>query len=153
MRRLLSLLTVLSIIATLLCSCNAEPSAYDMLSEFIAAYGAEGSIYSPGIPEGESGYIPDGLMEKVFMLSGKLPENYAVFLNSRPSSFSECGLFVCEDADMLLRMEESCLERIGLLADANDSAFVKVSGNLVFYSTMSDRERAEKIWRELIRKY
>ena len=153
MRRLLSFLLILSLFISSLSSCKAEPSAYDMLSEFVAVYGAEGVIYSPEIPEGASGYIPDGLMERVFMLSGKLPENYAVFLNSRPSGFSECGLFVCEDANMLMGMEESCLERIRLLAGAKDSAFVKVSRSTVFYSTMSDRERAEKIWREIIRKY
>ena len=152
MRRVISLLIILSLLLSLLCSCRSELSAHQMLSEFIDVYGAEGIIYSPEISEGAPGYIPDGLMEKVYMISGNFPENFAVFLNSHPYGFSECGLFVCEDADTLLRMEETCLERIRLLSGAKDSAFVKVGKNTVFYSTMSNRERAEKIWREIMRK-
>ena len=153
MRRLLSFLLIISLCLSLLSSCRAEPSAYDMLSEFIAVYGAEGVIYSPEIPEGQSGYVPDGMMKRIYVFSGEFPKNYAVYLNARPTEFSECGLFVCEDADTLSRMEESCLERVNLLSMGDSRGFVSVSGNRVFYSTMQDRECAEKIWREIIRKY
>ena len=153
MRRFLSLLLILSLFLSLLSSCRAEPSAYDMLSEFIAVYGAEGVIYSPGISEGSPGYVQDGMMERIYIFHGSFPKNYAVYLNTGISVFSECGVFLCDDADTLLRIEESCLERVALLTKGDGRGFVSISGNRVFYSTMQEKERAERIWREIIRKY
>ncbi len=132
-------------------SCGRERDAYEMLSEFISAYGAEGVIYSPKVPEGDDGYIRDGFIEKVYVFSGRFPDNYAIFLNSRPDFSSECGFFICPDAEMLGMVEEMCLERIRLLAQGDNRAFVRRSGSAVFYSTMQDRERAEKIFSEIIR--
>ena len=124
-----------------------------MLSEFVSAYGAKGTIYSPEIAEGKEGYIPDGLIEKMYLFSDDFPENYAILINPYTMDFSECGVFICRDADSLSDMEEICLERIRLLSNGEDNAFLKINGNMLFYSTMRDRERAEKIWREIIKKY
>lgn len=132
-------------------SCRAERDAYAMLCEFVKAYGAEGTIYSPCVPEGEDGYVYEGLVEKIYLFSGDFPENYAIFLNSHPDYSSECGIFVCHDADMLSTVEEMCLERIRLICGRADNAFVRKSGNLCFYSTMKDKTRAEKLYHEIIR--
>ena len=134
-----------------LCSCEKKQDAYGMLWEFVRAYGAEGVIYSPAVPEGDDGYISEGLIEKIYVFSGRFPENYAIFLNSHSDYGSECGAFVCENADMELMVMEMCLERIRLLGRGRDIAFVKRGGGVIFYSTMRDRDRAEKIWRQIIK--
>ncbi len=134
-----------------LASCSPERDAYAMLCEFISAYGAEGVIYSPHIPEGQDGYVYEGLMSKIYLFSGEFPENYAVFLGGRTDYSSECGIFICRDADMLSMVEEMCLERIRLVLSGSDNGFVKKSRNLCFYSAMSDKACAEKIFKEIIR--
>lgn len=151
MKRLLSLLFVFILVCSSICSCQRQADAYGLISEFVTVYGAEGIIYSPAVPEGEDGYIPDGLVEKIYVFSGRFPENFAIFLNSHPLAPAECGVFVCDGADSLAMTEEMCLERIRLLSGGEDHAFVKLNGMTVFYSTMHDRERAERIWREIIR--
>ena len=150
MKKLLCVILLLSVVFTLN-SCQKEQDAYGMLWEFVRAYGAEGVIYSPAIPEGDDGYVNEGLIDKIYVCSGRFPENYAIFLNSRADYGSECGVFICENADMLLMVEEMCLERIRLLGRGSDIAFVKRDGNVIFYSTLSQRDRAEKIWRQILK--
>ena len=150
MKRLISFCLIITLLFTLV-SCGADPDPYSLMSEFLRAYGAEGTIYSPKISEGEAGYIPKGLIEKIYRFSGEFPEDYAIYLNSRPDAGSECGLFICQDADMLSSMEQACLERIRLLDRKCERSFVKVKGKTIFYSTMSDRELAEKLWKEIIK--
>ena len=145
-----SLLILLAFLLNLT-SCAQEHDALDLLSEFVDAYGADGVIYSPKIAEGNAGYITEGLIESVYVFSGDLPENYAIMLSSGTESFSECGVFVCDGGEDLLSVEEMCLERIKLLCGRDGRGFVKISGMTVFYSTMKDRERAEMLWREIIR--
>lgn len=151
MRKALAFFTLIIICISHLSSCKEEIDPKSALDEFISAYGAEGIIYSPEIPEGDSGHIPDGLIEKIYVFSGDFPEKYAIFLNSRPEYGYECGVFICEDADCLEMMEESCLERARLLDGGGKRSLVIRSGSVVFYSTMKDKDRAEKIWREIIR--
>ena len=150
MKKIISILIIFAIILSL-SSCGKKQDPYAMMDEFIRVYGAEGIIYSPKIREGEVGYISDGLIERAFRLSGGLPDSYAVFLNSHPHLGSECGAFLCEDADMLSCMEEACLERIGLLDPGRERSFIKISGRLIFYSTMEDMSLAKKIWQEIIK--
>ena len=150
MKKLLCVITIISILFTL-CSCKEEHDAYGMMWEFVRAYGAEGVIYSPAVPEGEDGYVGEGLIDKIYVFSGRFPDNYAIFLNSHADYGSECGVFVCENADMELMVEEMCLERIRLLGRGSDIAFVKRADGVVFYSTMSQRDRAEKIWRQIMK--
>ena len=152
MMRLLSLFVMLSLLFASLCSCGSEPDAYEMLKEFVQVYGAEGVVYSPSIPESQEGYMPPELADRIYRFSGKPPDNFAVLLNSHTNGFYECGVFVSTDADSLSSITETCLERIRLLGGAGENDFVKVSGRLIFYSTLSDRDRAERIWREIISK-
>jgi hypothetical protein len=151
MKKTIALILFIVILSFSLCSCERQQDAHKMLNEFIFTYGAEGIIYSPKISEGYDGYIHDGLIKKIYRFYGVFPENYAIFLNAHPDFSVECGLFICTDADMVDRVEEMCFERIKLLAMGDDRAFVKQSGRVVFYSTMPDRDRAEKIFNEIIR--
>ena len=132
-------------------SCTEKRDAYALLTEFTTAYAADGVIYSPVIKEGDEGYVGKGLIERIFIYTGDFPTNYAIFLNSHPDFGSECGVFVCDSADQCDRITEACLERIDLLGRGRDNCFVKRTGLSVFYSTFSDRERAERLWCEIIR--
>ena len=131
-----------------LASCKEERSADALLRSFLSVYSAEGVVYSPTVAEGEDGYIDEPLFKKIYLYDGKMPTNFAVFLNSHTDSDSECALFVCRDGTELLAVEEMCLERLRLLT--SPSGFIVRSGNTVFYSTMSDKARAERIWRSII---
>lgn len=150
MRRIVAILLIIALCISLF-SCTSEVDSLLRLRDFIRAYGASGIIYSPRISEGEEGYIPPGLIERIYVFSGDFPDEYAIFLNSRPEYGYECGLFICSDADTLDMMEEACLERIGLIDGGGERSFVKRTSNSVFYSTMKDKERAEALWREMIR--
>ena len=151
MKKVILLSVILVWLLPNLFSCGEEINAYEALREFVLAYGAEGVIYSPEIEEGQEGYIPNGLIERIYNYWGEFPENYAVLLNSRTEDFFECGVFVCDDADSLLSIEEACRERIGLLTKGEGQGFIKISRMTVFYAVLEDRERAEEIWREIIR--
>ncbi len=146
----IALILITFILLSTLCACQSEVSADQMLREFISAYGAEGVIYSSECVEGDDGYLPEATLGKIYVYSGRFPENYAIFLNSRAGYGSECGVFVCEDAEMRLSVEEMCLERIRLLSGGENS-FVTRSGSVVFYSTMQDRARAEEIFKKIIK--
>lgn len=150
MKKLLCLVLII-VLLTSLTSCGESGDPYLLLDEFVKEYGAEGVIFSPKIAEGQPGYVSPGLMEQVYRFSGDFPENYAIFLNSRPDYGSECGVFLCEDADMLLMMQEVCLERMKLLDGKGERSFLKIKGKMLFYSTMIDRARAQTIWKEIIR--
>ncbi len=149
MKKIISLALIVFITLSL-CACSEKRRADELLSDFVAAYGASGIIYTPWVEEGCDGYVSEGLTERIFVYEGKFPENYAVFLNSHTDYASECGVFVCRDAEEMGRVVEMCGERVRLLGRGNDKSFVTRSGMTVFYSTMSDRTRAEKIWRSII---
>ena len=147
MKRILSILLIFVMLS--LFSCHREQSARAMLCEFVALYGAEGVIYSPELSEGQEGFIPEGLVEKIFRFPEGICDNFALLLNARIDSPSECGIFVCRDGSECRLAEEICLERVGLLS--SDKGFVKRRGRVVYYSTLSDPDRAERIFKEIIK--
>ena len=149
MKRFISFVLLVAVTLSLF-SCEKKVEAKDLLSDFLTLYGADGVIYSPEMLEGEEGYIPDGFVERLYIFNRPFPENYALYFNSRPDCYYECGVFVCQSSDELKQIEEACLERIRLLS-AKERAFVSVNNNVVFYSTMKNKERAGKVWREIIR--
>lgn len=143
------LLAALFILASLF-SCGKNPEPEEMLAEFMSLYSVEGIIYSPTRGEGEDGYIDDGLFSEIYIFDGAPPERYAVFLNSRTDFGSECGVFVSYSAEQRERIVEMCCERIRLLGGGSDNCFVSVRGAVIFYSTMSDKARAEAIWEKIV---
>ena len=140
------LICIISMLFLSMFSCQEEQTAYEIISEFTRAYGATGIIYSPHIAEGQPGYVGDGLIERAYHFSGRFPDDYAILLNSHTTEPSECGAFICQDADTLASAEEFCLERVRLLG----GGFVKRRGRVVYYSTMQDAERAERLFKEII---
>ena len=150
MIRIVSILLLICMLLSL-SSCKRNYDAHELLSEFVSTYGIEGVIYSPSVPEGEDGYVREGFTERIYIFSGDFPENYAIFFNSHTDFYSECAIFISDDANVLDMAEEMSLERIRLVASGADYAFVKRSSNICFYSTLRQRERAEKIFSEIIR--
>ena len=146
MKKLISVLLILVILS--LTSCREEQNAYEILTEFASLYGAEGIIYSPEIPEGQGGYLPDGLVERIFLFTDGIGENFAILLNTHIDSPAECGVFVCSDDAEMLQCEEVCLERLRVLG--SEGGFVKRRGRVVYYALMPDPERAERIFKQII---
>lgn len=133
-------------------SCAPQPSSYDMLSDFMLTYGIDGVIYTPNLSEWEDGYITDELFGKIYIYEGRVPENYALFLNSYADYGSECAVFVCKDVEEREDIIEMCEERISLFGKG-DKAFIVCADNIIFYSTLSDKVRAEEVWRKIIREH
>ena len=136
MKRLLLLVFTIIVVACLV-SCGDERCALDLAVQFRDAYGAEGVIYS-GDGEGDCEPLTDELFRKIYIYDGKVPENCAVFLNSK-------------DAEEMRAVEKCCLERIRLLGRGRERAFLVRCGSTVFYSTMSDGERARSIWNSMLK--
>ena len=130
-------------------SCGETRSASEMLFEFVSAYGAEGVVYRSDAEEWEEGYVEYDLLKKIYVFYQYFPEDFAIFLNSHADYGSECGVFVCRDGGEVSEVEEMCLERIKLLGRGDENSFVVREGRIVFYSTMSDSERARKIWQSV----
>lgn len=148
MRKIICLCVIFAITLSLV-GCREEQNAYDILSEFVTDYGAEGVIYSPSVSEGSPGYITDGLVERVFLFTDGIGENYALLLNTHIDTPSECGVFVCSDDSEARLAEEICLERVRLLSEKN--GIIKRRGRVVYYYVLSDPDRAERIFREIIK--
>ena len=147
MKKILATIIILCTAISLV-SCSEERSAVSLLDSFISVYSADGVIYTPSREEGEEGYIDESLFSKIYRYDGDMPRNFALFLNSHTDHTSECAVFVCRDGDELMRVERMCLERVALLS--SESGFVVRSHGTVFYSTMSDKARAQRLWRSII---
>jgi hypothetical protein len=119
------------------------------MSDFLYSYGIDGVVYSSSASEGDVGYASDKLLSKLFIFEGEFPKNYALLLNSRSDYGAECGFFVCEGESERERVVDMCEERISLLTRGEGGIIIS-RGRVVFYSTLSDRERSEKCARRVI---
>ncbi len=144
------IILILSVMS--LSSCTAEPSAEKMIGEFKELCGAEGIIYSPRKQLGEEGHIPEDLTKKIYLYDGDFPRNYAILLNSHSHKGSEAAIFVCQSEDERQKVTEMCLERIRIVADKKENAVIIRSGNIIAYSTLEDKELAERLLYKIIRR-
>ena len=145
---------ILIVISALsLVGCKKEASAEKILDEFLLMYGGEGTVYSSDKSITDEGYITEDVLSKAYVYEGDFPKNFAILLNSRTAKGFECGVFICEGEDERATVLEMCRERLDLLSErAEEGIFVR-SGNLVFYTTASDKKRAEEIIKKIIRSY
>lgn len=148
MRRFFCIMIIISLALSFV-SCGKRRSASDILSEFVSVYGAEGIIYRSDAEEWDEGYAEYDLLKKIYLFYQDFPEKFAIFLNSHADYGSECGVFICRDAAECESVSEMCLERIRLLDRQGERSFVLREGKLVFYSTLSDADRARRIWNTL----
>lgn len=145
------LVIVLAAILLFSVSCQKNINSHDLLEDFLESYGAEGIVYYSGAKEGEHGYITAELFKKIYVYSGNIPENYAIYLNAHADATSECGVFVIKDELMRDSIEEMCLERIRLLTHGDGRGWLGRYKNTVFYSTMTDPDRVKDIWKSTLK--
>jgi hypothetical protein len=79
-----------------------------------------------------------------------IPSDFAVILNCRADYGAECGVFVCDGEAEREAALEMCEERLRILSRDADNSLLIRSGNTVFYSTLTDDERAERLWRKIV---
>ncbi len=148
MSRYLSFFFALIFVISLL-SCDSEPRSDVLMADFLYSYGAEGVVYSSSAREGEVGYASRELLGKVYIFEGEFPKSYALLLNSKSGYGSECGFFVAESESERERIVDMCEERLSLLTRGEGGVIIS-RGRVVFYSSLSDGERAEKIAKRVI---
>ena len=126
----------------ILSSCSEPLPPVDLLSEFVSSYGAEGVIYHSEAKAGENGYLSPELASLAFG-DRELPSSYAILLNVHLDLPTECGLFLIEGD----RREciELCTVRTSLLDKSGERSFISIYGDYIFYSTLSDKERAKRL--------
>ena len=140
---LLAILVFITLIS--LSACGERPDPERILSDIVSSCRAEGIIYSPTRAEGGDGYIDVELFSRIYITSGRMPESFAVFLNSHADYGAECGIFLASDVAEMQRICEMCTERLRLI-DRGDRGLLLVCGDLVLYSTMSDTERVRELF-------
>ena len=143
LRRFFSLLVIASILSSLV-SCSYECSAYSVLSEFKALYGAEGTVYAFGLPEGDDGYLELELYEKIYDTKGAVSREFAIFLNPRPELGPECAIFVCSGEEERAEALELSVKRMSLIDPEGKCSLLIRAKNIVFYSTLKDKQRASR---------
>lgn len=134
-----------------LAGCKKSVSAEEILKEFLTSYGIEGTLYSSEREIYEEGYISRELFDKIFITNGEHPRNFALFLNQRSGIGFEAGVFICEGAKEKEFVTEMCLERLGLIAEGEGKRLFISSGDLIFYTNASEKEKAEDLFRKIIR--
>ena len=141
------LAVILSLSLTLF-GCGERVPAVSALSEFTTAYGAFGVLYSKAADEGEVGYIDGDFFKTLYMCDEDPETDYAVFLCSGIDSIYECGVFMCRDDSSFMRAYEICSGRTDFLRKLGyaDKPLIIKRGGCVFYSTLPDSEKAERIW-------
>ena len=135
-----------------LVSCGSAPDPVDMLRDFTEAYSAEGIIYYSEAREGEIGYLDPETGGILFRELEQMPDCYAILLNSRSDYGSECGVFVSRGSLELEEISEMCERRMKLLRGGERSLLIR-SESTVFYSTLPNPERVEKLWRDILRSH
>ena len=129
-------------------SCSSSPPASTLILEFMSAYGISGTPITSDAPEFSEGYMNEESFLKIFPLDAP-PRDYAILLNRRFTYGEECGFFVIrgEDKSAVLEM---CQERIKLISNGKGGILLH-SGDVIFYSTLSDSEKARDIFYTIIK--
>ncbi len=126
----------------ILSACQPPAPPVDLLSEFVKSYGAEGIIYHSEAEEGDEGYLSPELACLAFG-DRELPKSYAILLNIHLDTATECGLFLIEgNKKELLELSAA---RASILDPVGNRTHIAIYGDYVFYSTLSDKEKAKRI--------
>lgn len=131
-------------------ACGRDISADGFMREFAAVYPLEGTVYTSLAEFGEEGYMDDELFRRIYAYRGDMPEEFAIYLNKRPERGEECGIFKADGVGTEA-IAEFCIRRIKLLSEKNTEGMLLTSGEYVFYSTLSDSERAKELFYRLIK--
>ena len=144
MKKFVSILMIILLVFGI-SSCDVNRSAYSVISEFMSNYGTRGRVYSFSMPEESGMMMTEELYRKLYPEATALPSDFAVMLNAHPDFGAECGVFVCRSTDERDEVTELAESRLHLLDPKGDRRLLVRSGMLVFYSTLSKRELAERL--------
>ena len=142
---------VLILLIFTLSGCGKLYAPEELLREFISAYGVGGELFCSSAKEGEQGYIDPELYKKLYENTPDPESDFAVLLSSGLDTVFEVGIFVNYDDSSALRAYETLLRRIDFLRDMgySDSPLLLRRGRVVFYSTLPDSEKCERIFKRL----
>ncbi len=135
----------------LLTSCEKDISASDFMTDFARSYPLSGDIYLSEAEKDDVGYVSEELFRKIYRTDAEIPNEFAIYLNSRPERGAECGIFKLRDGAEKGAIIEMLSERIKLLSDRDTEGIILLSGNCIFYSTLDNPERAKEIFYRLIK--
>ena len=156
MRRIFAGVFFFLSIFAFLTSCARETGALGKMRAFSDAYGG-GIVYSPAVPEGETGHAGEDFFRDLFGVGPSEVEDYAVLFFPSAENGGEAGLFLCRsDADAMAAVE-ICLARtelfrkVGALASLpfGEDAFVERYGRWVAYAALPDAARARRLFRAI----
>ena len=156
MRRILAGVFFFLSLVAFLTSCARETGALGKMRAFSDAYGG-GIVYSPAVPEGETGHAGEDFFRDLFGVGPSEVEDYAVLFFPSAENGGEAGLFLCRsDADAMAAVE-LCLARtelfrkVGALASLpfGKDAFVERYGRWVAYAVLPDAARARRLLRAI----
>ena len=139
-----------------LTSCTRETGALGKMRAFSDAYGG-GIVYSPAVPEGETGHAGEDFFRDLFGVELRGIEDYAVLFFPSAENGGEAGLFLCRSDADAMATEEICLARaelfrkVGALASLpfGKDAFVERYGRWVAYAVLPDAARARRLLRAI----
>ena len=140
------------------CSCGEERSAYEIILEFRAEYGELGTVYSLGIPEGETGHCDISMYEAMLGENSDSCKDFATILSANPEKIAECTVLIAYSEYDAMLLSERCFARLDLLAslpiplDASclEDAFVIRRGKVVVLCAMPNNALAAKIFKKIL---
>ena len=156
MRRIFAGVFFFLSIFAFLTSCARQTGALGKMRAFSEAYGG-GIVYSPAVPEGETGHAGEDFFRDLFGVELRGIEDYAVLFFPSPENGGETGLFLCRSDADAMATEEICLARtelfrkVGALASLpfGKDAFVERYGRWVAYAVLPDAARARRLLRAI----
>ncbi len=156
-KRTLAAVLLLSI-ALLSVSCSAQPSAKELMHEFVTGYGIEKPYYFKSAAEGESGYVPDNFLFRLFGDIDGSVSDFAVVFTSDLSAVGECSVLICYSEYDAARVSEAVLMRVDTVrsllgssdTSAADDAAVFRRGRIVVCCMLDDNARAKRLWDRIL---
>ena len=156
MRRYAALFLSFLLILCFLTSCGEGESAEARMRAFADAYGG-GTVYAPGIPEGESGHADGDFYEDLFGVPPYEIEEYALLFLPSLEDGGEAGIFLCYSAADAMEVAKVCLSRVELIRRVDvlssrawaEDAFAERYGRWVVYASLPDAARARRLFRSI----
>lgn len=161
MRKIISLALIFTLTAlacACLCSCEKKRPASDMMRDFCAELGLRGTVFSPDVPEGESGYVSGDFFSSLYGESDEYAADFAVVLLSDLEYAAECGVFICYSDVDAVRVTDMLHRRIELMRSVAavsglrfpEDAFVYREGRAVVMCALHGAPNARALWRAIL---
>ena len=149
MKRAVAVLIVVSLLT--LVSCEATPSATDVLSSFCDAYHIDSQVYSSLSEYGDDGYIDSDMLRALYGMDDALVDEFALVLYGKVSTVREIGVFIARSGEERMKVYEIASERVELLSSlADGEGFVRKYKSVIVYGFVDDSAKAISILEKII---